>query len=621
MIALSKCIKLVVLILSILSLVLFSACNNSEPEKVQLETALVVDNSFSGSRTVLCKFPKSVISVGSETETNLDKVIQKYCPDSMNYTKNITDNQIVYSFQLKFNSATDYTEKVTDIIGSQATVNFSNPDTVLTSGWKIEENFQSSQLLDWIFEGAKDEDFTGLEFTSQEVKTTAALNDEIKTSQPIISVNNLNGYPIQKIRIETLNKKNSVYDRTFIFTISQTTFDELGSKLTDYFKNATDNSASSAKWLLENNSYLYTVKFIDVSLKQLEGYTNNLLSSVYNDISYEDTAIGSTPLAEQNRFYETLDFSNYVGNNNDNVPIEYTYSVEGTTELSECMLYENGEWIPATDLLDSNQYGKNVAIKSTSSLINLEISDGKQYEASAIDFTVTPLENDKITKTITFKYDIATGGNEASEYTKSYFDSLGRGVVLSVEDGENTCSITFSGSISELNSTIPTILGAGNTISYSQYRPSMTLRTVNQFTDHINLSELLVGKNSDTPVNYYIVTQNGDIVKTLNSKSTSADNAEITNQENSSSLEKNDKGAVSINLIGQENDVSFDISVADVPSIVFFCIIAFIMVALAVILILYLKTKKDYTSLPIGEQHKTFSDKNTNLAKRERKDK
>lgn len=618
----SKHIKLSVLIMSVLSIILFSACNRSEPEKVQLETALSVDNSFSGTRTVLCKFPQSVIKKGSENEINLDKVIQKYCPDSMEYTKNITDEQIVYSFQIKFGSATDYTDKVTDITGSQATVSFSNPDTVLTSGWKIEENFQSSQLLKWIFSGAKDEEFGGFDFSMEETKTTAALNNDIKSSStPVISINNLKGYPVQKIRIETVNKKKSVYDRTFIFTISQTTFDELGNKLTNYFKNATDSSASSAEWLLENNAYLYTVKFTDVSLKELEGYTNNLLSSVYNDISYEDKTTGSTPLAEQNKFYETLDFSNYVGNNNENVPIEYVYSVSGSTELGECILYENGEWTPAADFLDSNKYGRVVAIKNNSSLLNLEISDGKQYEASAIDFTVIPLEDDNISKTITFRYDTATGGNEASDYTKSYFESLNKGAVQSVEGSESICSVTFTGNASELNSIIPTVLGSGNTISYSQYYPSMTLRTVNRFVDHINLTELLVGKNNDTPVNYYIITRNGDIVKSFKSVPEQSAADETSLSENLSTLEKDKNGAVYISLSGTENDVSFDISVADVPSIVFFCIVAFIMAVLAVIIIIYLKKQKDYTSLPVGKQHKAFSDKNNKLAKKERKDK
>ncbi len=623
MIVLQKHIKTMLLVIAAFSVILFASCNKSEPEKLKLETALAVDSSFSGTRTVVCTFSDSIISKDSEQELNLDKIVQKYCPESMEYTKNIVSEQIVYSFQIKFNSASDYTQKVSDIIGLQATVNFSNPDTVLTSGWKIEENFQSSQLLDWIFEGAKLEKFYGFDFGIEETKTTASLNEDVQTSSPVISINNLKGYPIQKISIETVNKKNSVYDRTFVFTISQTTFDELGNRLSDYFRNATDNSASSAEWLLENNAYLYTVKFTDVSLKQLEGYTNNLLSSVYNDAAYEDKTSGSTPLAEQNKFRETLDFSNYVGNNNENVPVEYTYSVEGSTELSECMLYENGRWSPATDLLSTNQYGKKSAIKTSSALLTLEISDGKQYKASSINFTVTPLNDDIISKTIEFRYDIATGGNEASDYTKSYFDSKGFGAVQSVEGGENICSITFSGTAAQLNSIIPNIFGSDNLISYDEYYPTMTLRKVKQFSDHINLEDLLVGKNNDTSVNYYVVAQNGDIVKFLNSTTiiSENENTDVDNDTNLSSLTKNDIGAVSIALNGTVNEVIFDVSVPEIPSIIFFCVIAFILIAAAIGAVVFMAKKKDFTSLPESEKNKLFEDKGNKLSKRERKSK
>ncbi|MDD6489272.1 MAG: hypothetical protein PUG48_05600 [Clostridia bacterium] len=612
----SKHIKLAALIIAVLSIMIFSACNKTEPENVTLETALSVDSSFSGKRTIVCTFPRSIIPANSQQETNLDKVIQKYCPDSLDYTKNISEDSFSYSFQLKFTSATDYIDKVDDITGLQVAVSFSNPDTILASGWKIEENFESSQLLKWIYDGAKQENFDGFDFNIKETKTTAALGDDVHTSEPMIKVNNLSGYPIEKIVIDTVNKKNSVYDRTFIFTISQTTFDKLGSKVSDYFKNITDNSASSADWILENNAYLYTVKFTDVSLKELEGYTNKLLSSVYSDIAYEDKSKGSTPLAEQNCFYETLDFSNYVGNNNGNVPVEYSYSVSGSAELGECMIYKDCEWTPATDLLDTNIYGKKVAIKNSDSLLQLKITDGKQYTASSIDIKVTSPDNDTIQKSITFRYDIATGGNEASDYTKSYFDNLNIGAVQSVENAQNTCTITFSGTDTEINSVISTIFGNNNNISHSYTNPSMTLRTLRQFTDSIDFSSILTGKNADTPVNYYVTVQSGDIIKSLTAEKSSK--SENSAAESSAEFSDDGKGTYCIRLNNAVTDVKFDISVPNTADIVIFSIFAVLIVAAAIALIFLFKNKKVFTSLPQSEQNKVFSDKNNKLAKRER---
>lgn len=614
----SKYIKITALILSVLSVILFCSCKKQEPEKVTVETSLSVDNSFCGQRNIKCSFPQSIIPQGSEQETHLDKVIQKYCPDSVNYSKNISENAISYNFQLKFSSATDYTDKVKSITKTQAAVSFSNPNTVLTKGWKLEENFQSSQLLDWIFDGARQENFDDLKFEITETKTSAALNDDVQNSKPVISVNNLSGYPIQKISINTVNK-NTVYDRTIVFIISQTTFDSLGDKLSQYFKNITDDSASSAEWILDNNSYLYTVKFTDVSIKELEGYTNRLLSSVYSDIRYEDKTKGSTPLAKQNCFYEILDFSNYVGNSNSNVPVEYSYTVNDSSELGECMLYRDNQWVAATDLLDTNIYGKKVAIKSTDSLLNLKISDGKQYIASSVGIDVKSLDNELIQKTLTFRYDIATGGNEASDYTKSYFDALNIGTVQTISDGQNICTVTVSGDSSKVNSVMTKVFGDDNTISCSSYCPAMSLRTVRQYTDHVNMSSLLVGKNTDLPIIYSVTAQNSnDIVKSINAKSantgTLSDNS--TNSDNSVTVQTDGKNQ-KINLNGAVNDISFDVSVPNMADIVLFGIIAFIITAVALIIIFYLKGKKSSAALPPAEKHKILPEIKNKLTKKD----
>ena len=573
-----------------------TSCSQKKQETVDIATALQFDTTFSGTRTITMTFPESVVSAGSSAENSLDKVVQKYCPDSMNYAKNMADGKIVYSFTLKFTSAHDYTQKVEKIIGIPVKVAFSNPNTVLTQGWKLEEDFESSQLLTWLDDGIAAEKFEDLSFTSAEMSTTAALDDDKIAADPMISVNNLSGYPIQKIRIDTVNEK-TVFDRTITFTISQTTFDQLNDQLSNYFKSITDGTAKS-EWLLENNSYLYKVRFDDISLQELEGYTNHLLSSVYCDASYHDKSIGSTPLAEQNSFTETLDFSNYISNSNTNVPIEYTYRVEGSSELSECQLYENGEWTAATNLMDTNQYGKLSAIKSTDSMIKLRINDGKQYTCSSIDINCTPLDDNLLQKSVTFKYDIATGGNEAGDYTTAYFKNIHIGAVQSTEGGKSTCTVTFSGTPEEVNTSISNIFGSANQMKFSEYIPSMTLRTMKQFTDHVDLSTLIVGKNIDTPINYTVTTRNGDILKTFKAvypsenDHSSTVNADLTPDEN---------GTVSMRLDSFDSDVSFDVSTPNIADIIAMCVFSAYLIIVALIVIFILKSRKNYLPLNPGE--------------------
>ncbi len=609
-----KYIKTILLLLAFISLLALSSCSPEDAEYVTLKTILTVDSSFSGSRVIQCTFPKSIVEKGSSAETVLDKIVQKYCPSSMNYTKNTVEEQLVYSFELEFTSSTNYTEKVTEIIGSTASLSFSNPSTVLTTGWKLEESFDSIQLMQWLYDGIASES-ADLSFELSESSAEASLNGDAQASSTsAISINTLTGYPIQKISVDTLNK-GSVYDRTFVFVISLTTFDELGDTLTDYFDEITDSAASSAEWILENNAYNYTVKFTDVTAKELEGYTNKLLNTVYSDISYEDSSTGSTPLAEQNKFTETLDFSSYLGNSNSNVTVEYTYSISDSADLGECMFYINGSWVAASDyidtdsFLDTNKYGSVVAFRSTDSTLTLEITDGTQYQASSIDFTVIPVENGVISKTITFRYDLTDGGAEACAYAASYFQNINIGAVQTVENGEALCSITFSGSSDEINTKIPDILSSGNTLTQNQLSTLISLRSVTQYTDYIDLSQLLVGVNESTPVHYYIV-QDGVVIKSF--KSTSSDSGEET----VSTLEPDgDTNVISLTLTGTRNYVSYEISTLDLSSAVAVCIISFILFALTSAAIIYLAGKSRTVSLP--EQKELLNTEKINEHKKE----
>ena len=152
------------LLLIIMSVLLFASCSPKKVESADICTTLSIDSSFSGARTIVLTFPESIVAQGSDGEANLDKVVQKYCPSYMSYAKNTTNGKISYSFMLAFSSAHEYVEKTTEICGTKTIVSFSNPATVMAHGWKIEESFQSSDLIKWI----EKEGFTTLTFTTAE---------------------------------------------------------------------------------------------------------------------------------------------------------------------------------------------------------------------------------------------------------------------------------------------------------------------------------------------------------------------------------------------------------------------------------------------------------------------
>lgn len=595
--------KAVPVILALLVMIILCSCSKKEPEFVDYMTNLSITPDFSGSRTIKLTYPSSVIDPKSELAESFEAVIRKNCPSSMTYTSQKADDKLIYTFTLSFSSISDYRSKLTELLGNEPSVIFSNSNTVLAKGWRIDEDFQSSQLMKWINNSAKNDGVEIPEHKIQELDTKVAFNGESITSDPVISINKRSGSPIEKISITTLNKTTateSLYDRTITFDITQKTFDSLGDKVKQYFSSVTEESAYT-EWNLEKEHYFYTVKFKNITLKQLEGYTNRLLSTVYGDITYIDKTVGSTALAYQNSYCESLDFSGYVGPDNSDVPVEYTYSLSNNSKLDECRIYSDMKWESAANLLETNNPGKIVALYNQSPSITLMINDGKQYVPESIDISVTPLDNNNISKSIAFIYDISKNGYEATDYTASYFERLGIIAQKTVDGGNSVCTVNFSGSDSEINVKLTDIFGDANIIISKSEIPFMTLRTKKIIDDTVDLSSLLVGENIDTPVNYIVQPADGELAESLT--------LQYIDSEDKVECEPDKNGRYSFTISNTEAKLSFVVSAPNIADIIIFCIIGMILVLTAVGIMLYMRSRvKNTPELPASESRPVLNE-------------
>lgn len=561
---------------------LLSACSSSEPEKAEFTTALSVSPTFAGERTFSVTYPKSVVAPDSDNAETLDRLIKTNCPTSLIYDVSTKAGSVKYTFTLSFSSFSDYNTKLTQILGSRPVVTFANPKTAMTSGWRIQESFQSAQLLEWITNAAHAEQISTFDLPFEETSTTVAFGSENATTIPTISINKLTGSPIKSIKINTVNK-GATYDRTVVFRIAQSTFDKIGDKISEYFRSVTDSSAV-ADWQIENGVYSYTVRFIDITDKQLEGYTNRLLSSVYCDVEYVDKAVGSDPLSYQNSYTETLDFSNYISDNNTDVPVEFVYSVVGGSELDNCRIYQDFEWVNASSVTAENNPGKIVAVSENVPTLTLRINDGKQYVPKLIDISLTPLDNEQLCKTYSFVYPIADNGYEASNYTASFFREHGITPEETAENDTAVCAVSFTGTAGDLNMKITDIFGDDNLITFSSAVPFMTLRTVKHIEDTVNLSSFLVGKNVNTPVTYTLAARDGDKSESLTLRHAATDE--------STSADRNDDGNLYTLLGGSKAILKAEVSVPNVSDIIVFCTISVIVILITIAMIFFLRNKK-----------------------------
>ena len=146
-----KYVKYICLVMTcLLAVFVLSSCSQSESRKVTYETQLSFSKAFAGMRTVKVTYPSTIVSPGSDKAETLDRLIRTNCPEVMKYTSDTSTGDVVYTFELAFSSFSDYNSKLASVLGSRPVVTFSDPDTVLTQGWRIEETFQSSQLFGWL---------------------------------------------------------------------------------------------------------------------------------------------------------------------------------------------------------------------------------------------------------------------------------------------------------------------------------------------------------------------------------------------------------------------------------------------------------------------------------------
>ena len=577
--------KSAIVIISLFMIIILCSCSKKEMENVQIVTNLNIAEDFSGSRTIIVSYPESVFAPDSETAESLEAAVRKNCPSSMTYSRKTYDDRTEYTYVLAFSSISDYRSKLSEFLGNEPSVVFSNSNSVLTKGWRIKEDFESGQLIGWIKKCAKNESVDFPDYKTEERTTTVTFKNQTESCGKIISVNKRSGSPMEKISITTVNKTTateSLFDRTISFMMTQKTFDALGDKVKQYFNSVTDESAQT-EWNLENEHYIYTVIYEDINLKQLEGYTNRLFSSVYGDITYVDKTVGSTALAYQNSYTETMDFSAYVGPGNEDVLVEYTYSLSGNSKLDECRIYNDLKWTAATDLMETNNPGKIAAVYSSAASLTLRINDGKQYVPESVDISVTPLENNNIRKAISFIYDISKNGYEATDYTASYFEQEGLSAEKTVEDGNSVCTVSVSGSAEEINVKLTDIFGDANIITADSEVPFMTLRTKKITEDTVDLSSILVGDNIDTPINYFVIPSEGEMAEELTLQYADSEDVVI--------CEPDKDNVYTFRLSSTQAKLRSVVSAPNVADIIIFCIIGIIMILTATGFILYFRSR------------------------------
>ena len=580
-----KFFKLVILTTIILTCILiFTSCSE---KTVNVENVVSFDDQFKGSRTITLNVG-SLFNEKSEAKTQLDDVITHYCPSVFEHSIQENQDETKYVFTLNFASAKDYENKIGIVLGRSADVNFSTPDSKLAKGWRYVEDFDGMELLNFLTVGATEKKYNDLLVNLVSLSNIVNYKNEVQSSdKSVINVNNLKGYAVTDIAIETTNNKKDSYDRRFTITFPQSTYEKMGQDLLNLMKQRTDEIADYSGWTQQGNHQEYQIFYKGVNLSQLQAVTSKFLECDNEHIYYGDENNSSTPLAEQLVFEENLNTLSFMGDKSKKVPLSYKYSLPIKTTYGEGLVLKDGVWTKDGKWIDGVY-----TLNSQENCFNIRVPDGMQYKIDGVSILVENKGNSKFTRDFSLLYD-KNSGVEGCQYATNYFNKKGIKTTTTHNETNLICRISKSGSTTEINDFYKKLFGSSNSFTKTENTSAMAVVTDLNLVDEVNISNILNHENTDIAFNYTLKnTGNENILSATSEKDNKTVNGE---------LNKNNEYV--FKLTGGENTIKIYSTVAYQDGIITYCIIASIMLLITagIITLLILKDKKSKQNATSGE--------------------
>ena len=564
-----KIISVLLLLLIAMPILTFYGCGE---KTFEYESMLKLDKQFKGVRTITLNSGTALIT-NSDTRAKFNEIISEYCPSVLQREEVEDNGSLKYIFTLTFESKSDYLSKLSVITDRQVQATLVHPNSELAKGWHFVEDFKTDDIFSWLKNGIDEKKYNDLQFDLSCVSNVINMDGDIQSCKgDNTEVNAVKGYAVTGLFIETTNNKKDNYDRKFTLSVPQKTYEEMGDKLITVMKKRTLDSAAYSGWTQQGNNQEYQIVYNGLSLSELQKATALFLDCDTVSLYYGDQNNSSTPLAEQLVFEENINTLSFVPKEDSKVDLSYKYSLPLKTTHGEGVQLKDGVWTKTGEWVDGI-----FSLKSGDSVYDIRIPDGIQYEIKGINVTLESYDDDNFTRCLDFVYS-AVNGQEGRDYAYDFLNKKCVSVTRMKSDDGVICRITSKGTAKKISEEINKLFGGGNSLSYSQYTDSMSVVTNVAFTDEINISYMLTGKNKDVPLVYTLYTKGNESVSGF-SGVTSDGSGDI------SSLDIDKVNGYVLHLKGGETTVKYTATLPYPQGVVIYCVCAFFMVMLTALLI------------------------------------
>ena len=502
----------IILTAALIALAALSLSGCDRPS-ARIRSVMNVDPSFGGTRTVTVVYPLSV-----DIDLIKDAIIEgdptaDTAGASFAY-KGVEEDGYYFELSFDFSDRAEYEAQISAVAGRPVTALLSVKDTVLTKGVRMTENCDIYDLVGWITRVTDSVDATkDIGFTCEQ--NTVTVGSKTYTVSETVDVNDVQGSTVSALSVRTSNDRKGRYDRTFVFTVPNSSYISSKDSFEEYFLTNTAPQAGYYGWTAEGANMLYTVIYEDLSVEELRDYTAMLLDTDSVEISYGDSDNTSTPLMEGMVFEESLDTFSFIGPDQGAPVLNYSYSLPASTTHGDGAVYKDGSWVT------EGRWEEGVyKAELSSGSMQLRVPDGVPYSINGVDFYLDSLGDGRFRRTTSFLYS-KSDGFDGMNYAADFFTAHGAQAVTGEDDDNLICSVVCEGAAPEITDELVRLFGSGNFMAYRASSAAFALSKKTEFVDYVNLSSILNSSNAARPMRYYISSPSSE-----NIVSVSVDGAE-----------------------------------------------------------------------------------------------
>lgn len=471
-----------------------------------LHTTLDIGTSFDGSRTMVMEISPDNLAKIEGGAVAVERMIKENCPVGITAASPVINENgnSEYAFTITFTDQKDYIGKVERILKREPVVHFSHPDNVLTTGFRVSEDFTSEDLIAWLKDAIVRDGLVSdgvLNSLWSMDKTTLIYAGQTYETGHKINVDKIVSHPVTKIKVDTVVEE--AITRTVRFEFPPSTVAALGDTLVSHFAPRIPQNAT-ANWEEIPGGTALTVTLTGQIPEEIQTMSAGLFSTSNQKVTYDRDMDASTPLCDQHVFMENMDLSGFSSGGGGGVLVEYRYENRQTNELVGGYQYVDGTWKEVGD-----KTGNAFVYSGVTELLNLRILTARQHYIRAAEIQTRRIGDTSFERTITFTYD-AESQSGAANYTEEFFSNvLGESafekkITLNTDDGQEKISITLTGTDSQISEMMGKVFGTGTFFTYSQSKGALNFKYSSNFSDHVDFSSMLVGDNKNAAIVYML---------------------------------------------------------------------------------------------------------------------